>query len=78
MAFCDDTVTSINDMIVDRLQIQCHFYFKTRYYWPDEKSTEDGGVVESGSVHVKVLNQINKMLYIKWQVFYQNHKLEIL
>lgn len=26
---------------------------ETRYYWPDEKSTEDGGVVESGSVHVK-------------------------
>merc|ERR1739844_344614 len=26
---------------------------ETRYYWPDENSTEDGGVVESGSVHVK-------------------------
>ena len=64
LAFCVDTVTSINDMIVDRLQIQCHFYFKTRYYWPDEKSTEDGGVVESGSVHVKVLNQHKEKCFI--------------
>ena len=51
-------------MIVDRLQIQCHFYFKTRYYWPDEKSTEDGGVVESGSVHVKVLNENKEKYFI--------------
>ena len=50
------------DIIVNRLQLLCNFYFKTRYYWPDEKSTEDGGVVESGSVHVKVLNQ-NKEQY---------------
>ena len=30
------------------------FFFQTRYYWPHEKATEDGGVVEKGNVHIKV------------------------
>jgi hypothetical protein len=30
--------------------------FQTRYSWPEEELTEDGAVVEKGTVHIKVID----------------------
>ena len=31
-----------------------YIWLQTRYYWPYEKETEDGAMVEKGHVHIKV------------------------